>query len=516
MVRRFNVSGPCDPEIHYMLPAMQRLPTVRRIIDVRGYFIVHAPRQVGKTTALLSLARELTAQGDYTAIFLSLEVGAPFSSDLESAERAILQDWKGQIRWQLPQMLHPPETETAAGGAGLGTFFRSWAEHSPRPLVVFLDEIDALSDQTLISVLRQLRAGFPSRPTHFPWSVALIGMRDVRDYKVASTRNQHLNSSSPFNVTDESLTLRNFTQEEVKKLYAQHTAETGQQFEAAALERAYALTQGQPWLVNALARQLVEVLAPEPTTPLTVQRVEEAKELLIQRRDTHMDSLAERLREDRVRGIIEPMLAGATTEDLPEDDWRYVLDLGLIRMASNGGVEIANPIYREIIPRALTAGIQRTMYLPSPTWMGPEGALDPQKLLDTFLEFWRMNAEAMFKSAPYHEAAPHLVTMAFLHRVANAGGQVLREYALGTGRLDLLLEYGALRLAIELKVWNRGQRDPLEQGLQQLDGYLGRLDLRSGWLIIFDRRPDLPPLYDRTTVAAMKSPAGNEVWVIRA
>lgn len=179
MTRWFNVAGPCNEADHYMLPVMRRLPKIRRLIERKSYFVLHAPRQVGKTTALLALGRELTAEGRYVAALL------------------------------------------------------------------FLDEIDALQGQPLISILRQLRAGYPDRPGNFPWSLALVGLRDVRDYKVdLSASTSH--SASPFNIKDASLTLRNFS-----------------------------------------------------------------------------------------------------------DDLRYVQDLGLVRAEGGGGLVIANPIYREVIPRSL-------------------------------------------------------------------------------------------------------------------------------------------------------------------
>ena len=170
----------------------------------------------------------------------------------------------------------------------------AWSRAIGRPLVLFVDEIDALRGPALISVLRQLRSGYPRRPGAFPWSLALIGLRDVRDYKVASGGSdslQTLHSSSPFNIKVESLTLRSFTAEEVALLYAQHTADTGQLFTPEALARAFHLTQGQPWLVNALARQVVEVVVPDPAVAVTARHVDEAREILIQRQDTHLDSL---------------------------------------------------------------------------------------------------------------------------------------------------------------------------------------------------------------------------------
>ncbi|MEB3228800.1 MAG: ATP-binding protein, partial [Synechocystis sp.] len=69
--------------------------------------------------------------------------------------------------------------------------------------------------------------------------------------------------------------------------------------------------------------------------------------------------------------------------------------------------------------------------------------------------------------------------------------------------------------AMELKVWHPGKKDPLPQGLEQLDQYLAGLSLDTGWLVIFDRRPDLPPIEERTTVKQMTSPAGRLIAVIR-
>jgi len=516
MNRFFNTAGPCNPERHYTLPAMARLPQVRRLIDQQLYFVLHAPRQTGKTTALLTLAQELTAEGTYTAVLVSMEAGAPFEDDPGAAEDAILESWAGSTAVELPPDLRPPSWPDAVPGGRIGAALRDWSHVSPRPLVVFLDEIDALQDTTLISVLRQLRDGYRLRPRAFPWSLALIGLRDVRDYKVASGGSDRLHTASPFNIKAESLTLRNFTAEEVAALYQQHTDETGQGFTPDATARAFHLTQGQPWLVNALARQLTEVLLPDPATPITPAHVDQAKELLIQRQDTHLDSLAERLREPRVRRIIEPILAGLTLENVAPDDVRFVQDLGLCRMDPAGGLVVANPIYQEVIPRVLANVPQASLPIIAPTWLTPDGKLDPAKLLEAFLAFWRQHGQPLLKSTHYHEIAPHLVLMAFLHRVVNAGGTIEREYAIGTGRMDLCVRYGGVALAMELKVWREGETNPLRAGLEQLDGYLAGLGLDTGWLVIFDRREGLPDIAERTTTEPATTPAGRSVVVVRA
>ncbi|MBE9058206.1 ATP-binding protein [Sphaerospermopsis sp. LEGE 08334] len=515
MTKWFNTAGPCKPNIHYTLPTTERLPDLKRLIDQENYFVIHAPRQTGKTTAMLTLAQELTASGKYTAVMVSAEVGSAFPDQPEIAEQAILGAWREASRFWLPKELEPPVWPNALPGQRINAALTVWAETAVRPLVVFIDEIDSLQNQTLITVLRQLRDGFPRRPQSFPQCVALIGMRDVRDYKVASGGTDRLNTSSPFNIKVRSLTLSNFSLQDVSNLYGQHTQATGQIFTPEAINHAYYLTQGQPWLVNALAKEVTEYLAEDVNIPITVDLINQAKDILIQRQDTHLDSLAERLREDRVKAIIQPMLAGEDLGNVPDDDLRYVLDLGLCKRDRGGGLEIANPIYKEVFPKTLANVTIASLTSVQPTWLTPTGKLDAVALLESFLDFWRQHGEPLFKSTPYPEIAPHLVLMAFLHRVVNGGGSLEREYAIGSGRMDICLRYGDVVLGMELKVWKQGKPDPLHQGLIQLDKYLSGLNLDTGWLIIFDRRPDLLPISDRTTTEIAQSPQGRNITVIR-
>ncbi|MCB0063204.1 MAG: hypothetical protein KDE19_13870 [Caldilineaceae bacterium] len=518
-MRFFNTTGPCNPTDHYMLPATERLEAfdLDRLLAQKSYFVLHAPRQTGKTTAMLELARQLTAAGGYIGVLVSMETGAGFPGDIGAAEQAILGDWRRTIRFQLPKQYHPPTWQpNAPAGQQISEFLSEWAHDASLPLAIFIDEIDALQDQVLISVLRQLRSGFPQRPSAFPSSVALIGLRDVRDYKVKSGGSPYLNTPSPFNISVRSFTLRNFTGEEVRELLEQHTDETGQAFTQAAVARIADLTQGQPWLVNALAKVCVEELVEDVTIPVAVDHVNAAKELLIQRRQTHLHQLADKLREQRVRHVIEPILAGGVIDDISPDDLDYALDLGLIRRINGGTVTIANPIYGEVIPRVLATTTQASLPLLHPAWLNPDGTLNADQLLDAFLDFWRQHGQPLLRSAPYHEIAPHLVMMAFLHRVVNGNGRIEREYAIGSRRLDLCLFYGDTRLAMELKVWRDGDADPLTKGLSQLDIYLDGLGLATGWLVIFDQRSGLPDISQRTTTEVATAPSGRVVTVIRA
>lgn len=496
MRKFFNIAGPCQPDEHYMLPAQDRCKGVVDLIDQSLYFVIHAARQSGKTTLLLELARDLNAGSDYYALYCSLETVQNIT-EMERGIPAIVREIAAAVEFHpaLSAYSFGDKTDLADFNTALRLSLTRFCQKLDKPLVLLFDEIDCLSNGTLISFLRQLRYGYVNRgQIPFPRSVALVGMRNIRDYKGRIREEREtLGSASPFNIVSEALSLRNFTQAEVTQLYAQHTAQTGQAFAPEVVAQVYEYTQGQPWLVNAIAREIVaKILESDFTRPILPEYVAQAAETLIRRRDTHIDSLMERLREERVQRIVEPVILGEGTRyELLNDDYRYVLDLGLLT-DSKEGLRPSNPIYEEVIIRTLSFRSRRELddlrTLPDPPAYLVNGKLDMRRLLGDFQAFWRENSEIWVERYQYKEAAPHLILQAFLQRVVNGGGQVTREMASGNGRLDLCVHYGAERYPVEVKVWRSAKT--YQEGIAQMLRYLDKLGCDEGWLIVFDRRPD--------------------------
>ncbi|MDR1299992.1 MAG: AAA-like domain-containing protein [Oscillospiraceae bacterium] len=491
-MRYFNVAGPCNKAEHYMIEAASRLSGVERLIEMKQYFVIHAARQSGKTTYLRDLTWRLNASGNYYALYCSLE-SLQGVVDAKEAIPAIVK----KIKHAFVLSNIPNKAEFAADADYtdytnvLNMSLTLFCILLDKPLIVLFDEADCLSEGTLISFLRQLRDGYVNRSDiPFVHSLALVGMRNIRDFKArVRPDSDTLGSASPFNIVTESLTLKNFTSDEIRALYKQHTDETGQAFEKSAVELVYEQTRGQPWLVNAIAREVVEKqLGGDYARTVTAEMAEKAIQTIIMRRDTHIDSLLERLKEERVRKVIEPIIMGEYIEDRLSDDFQYVKDLGLISDADKQ-LKPASPIYAEVIARTLTYNAQAALAESDDIYQMPryikDGRIDMDYLMRDFQQFWRENSDIWVKRFDYDEAAPHLILMAFLQRVINGGGDIIREMAAGRGRLDLCVVYDGEKYPIEMKL-RRGEKTRA-QGVEQTLRYMDVYGAREGWLAIFDR-----------------------------
>jgi hypothetical protein len=492
--RFFNTTGPCFPDRHYMTPPLARLKGVEKLIAQGQYFVIHAPRQSGKTTYAYALMEKLNSQGSYTALQVNIQSAASGESPSDAMRIAATAIYDQALR-HLPPPERPPAPHALNWKQldGVRSYLGGWALQNPKPLVLLIDEADSLQDELFLTLLRQLRAGFESRPAAFPHSIALIGLRDVRDYQIQLRPDSlSLGTGSPFNIKAESFFIDSFSNQEVQALLEQHTAATGQPFEPAAIAEIQRLSGGQPWLVNALANHIVSrILDDDYRQPITVALVQQARDALIQRRDTHLDSLMDKLREPRVRAVVSAVINGSTPDfDHYNDAILYARNLGII--APEPPVRFANPVYQEIIPRVLNLGFQESIPqdLADPLWYIRDGKLNMDALLQAFQKFYRRHSEAWLEKYDFREAGRQLLVMAFLQRIINGGGSIEREMAVGNGRTDLVIHYGEEIFVLELKLKHRS--DSEEEGREQLTRYLDRLGVNHGYLLLFELDPAIP------------------------
>ena len=490
-MRRFNVAGPVDPEVHYTIPPLSRVPLRQfdELVERREYFVLHAPRQTGKTSVLKALRGHLNEQG-WRCVYASCDDSRGID-DLNIVVRSLLgaiaEDAAATLGDDSLSAIWPPALAEIGAGSAVRRSLRRWSEHSgDRRLVLLLDEADGLEKRVLVPLLGQLRSGHGDRPGSFPRSIVFCGLRDVQDYP--------LKSGSPFNIVEESLRLGNFSRGEVEELLGQHTTETGQGFAAEAVEEIGNATAGQPWLVNALANEACfrDEAGRDRSREIGPAAVESVRERLICMRPTRFGQVEDELKDERVRRVIEPILAGrGDLLRFGTDDSSYVRDLGLVR--ARGRLEIANPIYREVIPRLLSAAGEGRFGDDRPSFRRSDGGLDVAQLLTAFRQFFREHSEWWSQGFVFREAALQVLLQAFWQRVVDAGERMVREYELDRRRTDLLIEWqrdeSVQRFVVECRV--RRERDDLEtvirEGAAQTAAYLDRCGAEEGHLVLMDQ-----------------------------
>lgn len=465
----FNTAGPIKLDIHYNVDPLSRidLSEIEMLIQQQKYFVLHAPRQTGKTSCLLALRDYLNAIGDYWAVYANVEAGQAMRNNVEVVNEltasVIAEEAALIMSTNLPVQILRQAIADAPASRLVSSYLSALCGALDRPLVLFIDEIDSLVGDSLVSILWQIRGGYANRPASFPQTVILSGVRDVRDYRIHTSGNEIITGGSAFNIKAESLRLGNFSREEIRSLFMQHTAATGQAFDEDCFPQLWEATEGQPWLVNAIGYEVTMKMRENRDRSICIipEMIYRAEESLIYRRDTHIDILIDKLREDRVRRVIGPILAcedGEVENQMIDDDIQYVVDMGLI--IRDKPLRISNAIYKEIIPRELTWSRQQTLTQQSAWYINPDNSINMEKLLTDFQQFFRQNADSWIERFDYKESGPQLLLQAFLQRIV-----------------------------LELKIKRGDTEKTIIEGLKQTVGYMDTCGgvINEGHFILFNR-----------------------------
>ena len=506
-MREFNTTGPLCLDEHYAIPPLDRsgLRNLLELIQRKQYFALRAPPQSGKTSVLNALRDHLNggAAGDIRCVYVNVESQVAHD-DAPPDIRTVLASIAEAARVlgdDFPKTW-PDTLEKVGPEVALLHVISEWCRANPTPLVLLLDNVDVLVGDTLLSFLLQLRAGHVDRPTSFPQSVVLCGVHDLRHHRFPLGDSTAI-PASPFRMVAEWLRLGDFTKAETYALMEQHTTETKQPFEEAALAEVWKQTQGQPWLVNTLcaAACFERKEGRDRTRPITKADIHTAKEALVVSRRTHLDQLSHKLEDERVRRVVVPILSGGQARH-EVHDLEYVRDLGLVD--ASRPPRIANPIYAEVVPRELGHMVESGLDQRAAWYVDAAGRLDMGKLLRAFSTFYGEHAEHWLgRLADYSEAGPQLILQAYLQRIVNGGGRIEREYGIGRGAVDIQVLWPAkpgqpsdlwTRIVVECKALRGTDRQSLEstveRGVAQTLRYMAQCGAAEGHLVVFDRREE--------------------------
>ena len=500
----FNTAGPVNMPFHYKIDPLHRwdLNDILLHIKLERYFILHAPRQTGKTSSLLALQEYLNNSGEYFAIYATFELGQACVHNVKDGVKAIISQIKSRAEDKVSEIKNLnifDIVETAGAENALKSFLSKICDISKKPVVLLADEVNTLIGDTLISVLRQLKDIYEDNDTNLPVSMILCCVKDLKDEMIKTSKHEIINSGSILNIDTESLTMRNFSKDEINHLLQQHTECIEQRFNDKCLDVVFNYTDGQPWLVNALLEEATSDIKENrnPSVTITPEILETAKQNLVISKEIHLDQIVNKLDRDWMKRIILPMILGEKAEQ-QESDIKKCIELNLVKYINNC-YQIANPIYKDIIIDELTnLGFDNFLHKFRINSLNHDGSLNVKQILNILKEFWNEESDIpICYVRGYQDATPQLFVQAFLRRVANGNGFVNREYGLGKGRTDIMLKWQYdkegqtiyQKIVMELKVINQKQSyDKLkQQAIEQTAKYAKTCGTKEAHILIFDR-----------------------------
>lgn len=301
----FNTAGPIKPEIHYNVDPLARINVeeIEQLIHQQKYFVLHAPRQTGKTSYLLALRDYLNARGEFCVVYANVEAGKAYRNDIQTVENIVVSQIAEKactvLHDDLPRQLYERVRKKKTNGTFISSYLKTLSNALDKPLVLLIDEIDSLVGDSLISVLRQIRSGYDQRPLNFPQSIILCSMQNIKDHRIMASE-QGVITEGSFNIKATSLQLGSFNPKEIHELYLQHTTDTGQEFDEDCFPLIWTATKGQPWLVNALANEVTMEMEENRDRSIRIipEMIYRAQERIINRKVTHINEPIDKLQKE--------------------------------------------------------------------------------------------------------------------------------------------------------------------------------------------------------------------------
>lgn len=498
MQKKFNDTGLCVPNRHYMVDISSKIERIMRLIEVGEYFAINRPRQFGKTTVLWRLADYLNRQGDYLVFNVSFEgIGdVPFASE-ESFCSALLDTIGQSLMFSRPELgeYFEQEARHIKSFKELSRWITQYVRALDKRAVLLIDEVDKSSDsQMFLHFLGMLRHKYLERNGGQDYtfqSVILAGVHDVKTLKLKIRPDAEHKYNSPWNIAVDFTVDLSFNPDEIGTMLREYQQEKQIDMEIPALaEKLYYYTSGYPYLVSKLCKFIDEAILPKRGgNEWTLADVDEAFKMITKESysTTLFDSLAKNLENDPelYELVFQIVMNGKRFAFTSSNPVIHRAGLYGILAESEGMCAVHNRIFEQrIYAHMLSKAVmsQTINAFPSSEFFTEDG-LNLPLILQKFQAF--MKEHYSHKDQQFLEREGRLLFLAFLKPIINGKGFEFKEPNVAEERrMDIVITYGRQRYVIELKRWD-GEKAH-QKGLQQLSDYLDMYGLKEGYLLIYD------------------------------
>ncbi len=500
--RKFNDTGVCVPDKHYMVDTSRQLEQIIQLIENGEYFTINRPRQFGKTTTMVLLTRKLNLREDYLALKISFEgIGdVPFTS-----EQTFCPVFLGLIARNVAFTNPPlaPYFEQAAPQVHnfdeLSQFIAQCVLHFQKKIVLLIDEVDKSSNnQIFLHFLGMLRNKYLLRNEEQDYtfqSVILAGVHDIKTLKAKIRSDEERKYNSPWNIAIDFNVDLSFSAQQIETMLVDYSQAKGIALDIPAIATMlYYYTAGYPYLVSKLCKFIDEQIVPKRADKnWTVADVDAAFKLIVSGSytTTLFDSLIKNLENnpDLYELISEIVINGKDLNFIVDDPMIHFGNLyGILTTSAQGWCQIHNRIFEQrIYSYMMSKSLRQMKYREVNSFSGPEfytaDGLDVQLILQRFQAFMKENYS--HQDARFLEREGRLLFLAFLKPILNGKGFDFKEPNVADERrMDIVITYLDKRYVLELKVWYGLKAH--QAGLQQLSDYLDIYGLKEGYLLIYD------------------------------
>ena len=493
MRKKFNVTGSCNPERHYMVDTEKRFKAVEELIEMGEYFIINRARQFGKTTMLNKIWFRLSDK--YLVIPLSFE---GLGDEAFASPATFVTTFKRQMARHLVSLRQNEaligiwQNGDASSIDDLSEIVTDFCRACTKPVVVTIDEVDKSSDnQLFLNFLGMLRNKYLERDkegmNYTFHSVVLAGVYDIKNLKLKLRPDAEKKYNSPWNIAADFNVDMTFHPEEIAQMLNdyENDVHTGMDIKAIS-EEIYKYTTGYPYLVSAICKIIDERLEAEWTLDNVQQAV---KIIAIGENVTLIDDLSKNIENNiELRDFLFSIVVNGAEYSFTMVDPIVKLAnmFSYIRKNQRGKTIIHNLIFEEALFMYFgnkTMREQGTKISPYVLNYVQNGKLNMEHVVTRFRDL--MHEEYRESTEPFLEKEGRLLFLTFLKPIINGiGFYYVEPQTRDNRRMDLVVTYDKQEYIVELKIWHGDKYEEL--GRDQLSGYLATRGMDEGYLVTFD------------------------------
>lgn len=502
MEKKFNVTGTCIPDKHYMVDTSNKIEKIIKLIDEEKYFIINRPRQYGKTTTLFLLNNKLERTENYLPIKISFEgIGDLIFEDEKIFSEEFLDILEENLLFENNELADFLEEEKkfVKNFKGLSRAITKFVKKADKKVILMIDEVDKSSNnQLFLSFLGMLRNKYLLRNEGKDYtfhSVILAGVHDVKTLKLKIRLEDEHKYNSPWNIASDFNVDMSFSEEEIKTMLEDYVHNKGVTLDVNYFaERLNFYTSGYPFLVSKLCKIIDEKIVEEDKLVWEKEYMDLAVKEILRDSNTNFDSLIKNIENnEELYDFVERIVLDNESISFIKTD--AIVDIGStygILKDDHGNCKINNRIYEQLIYDHMMMKVIRknkksdmSQYNHKANFINENGDLDIKKILVKFQEF--IKHEYSEKRKAFLESDGRLLFLAFLSPIINGTGFAFKEVQGGEERrFDIVITYNKKMYIVELKRWNG--ETYYQKGLIQLAEYLEQYGLDEGYLLIFDFR----------------------------